>query len=104
KTGLNKPDKWLRLVNLTSISIQRHIKIKGDANPFDPTWEDYFDKRLTNLMKKSLKGKIKLAAIWKKQEGSCPICNMKIAQDEEWDIHHKIRKVDGGSDNISNLV
>lgn len=104
KTGLNKPDKWLRLVNLTSISIQRHIKIKGDANPFDPTWEDYFDKRLMSLMKKSLRGKAKLTSIWKNQDGNCPICKLKIAQDEEWDIHHKIRKVDGGSDNVTNLV
>ncbi|MGP9715887.1 group II intron maturase-specific domain-containing protein, partial [Psychrobacter sp. AOP22-C1-22] len=104
KTGLNTPNKWLRLVNLTSISIQRHIKIKGDANPFDPTWEDYFDKRLMSLMKKSLKGKAKLTSIWKNQEGNCPICNLKIAQDEKWDIHHKIRKVDGGSDNVTNLV
>jgi len=104
KTGFNKPDKWLRLVNLTSISIQRHIKIKGDANPFDPTWEDYFDKRLMSLMKKSLRGKAKLTSIWKNQDGNCPICKLKIAQDEEWDIHHKIRKVDGGSDNVTNLV
>lgn len=55
-------------------------------------------------MEKSLKGREKLTAIWKKQNGKCPICNNKIAYDDEWDIHHKIRKVDGGGDNINNLA
>lgn len=31
----------------TPIRKPRHIKIKGDANPFDPRWEAYFAKRLS---------------------------------------------------------
>ena len=99
-----KPEKWSRLINISSINIQRHTKIKAESNPFDPIWEEYFDKRLKSLMEKSLKGREKLTAIWKKQNGKCPICNNKIAYDDEWDIHHKIRKVDGGGDNINNLA
>ena len=30
---------------LTEIPINRHIKIKCEANPFDPLWDDYFEKR-----------------------------------------------------------
>lgn len=30
---------------LTEIPIKRHIKIKCEANPFDPLWDDYFEKR-----------------------------------------------------------
>jgi RNA-directed DNA polymerase len=36
---------WLRLVDPTQISIQRHVKIRGEANPFDPRWRDYFEDR-----------------------------------------------------------
>ena len=36
---------WLRLVRTVRIPIQRHVKIRGDANPFDPEWDDYFEDR-----------------------------------------------------------
>ena len=30
---------------LTEIPIKRHIKIKCEANPFDPLWDEYFERR-----------------------------------------------------------
>jgi RNA-directed DNA polymerase len=36
---------WLKLVNPTAISIRRHPKIRGEANPFDPSWRAYFVDR-----------------------------------------------------------
>ena len=36
---------WLKLVNPTEISIRRHVKIRGEANPFDPRWRAYFEDR-----------------------------------------------------------
>jgi len=36
---------WRRLVRTTRIPIQRFVKIRGDANPFDPAWDDYFAER-----------------------------------------------------------
>jgi RNA-directed DNA polymerase len=35
----------LDLFAATSVKIKRHIKIRGNANPFDYTWKDYFEKR-----------------------------------------------------------
>jgi RNA-directed DNA polymerase len=35
----------LQLYALASTQIQRHIKVKGAANPFDPLYTDYFEKR-----------------------------------------------------------
>ena len=35
---------WLKLVNPTEISIRRHVKIRGEANPFDPRWRAYFGR------------------------------------------------------------
>ena len=35
----------LELLSMSSIPIRRHIKIKANANPYDPHWKEYFDKR-----------------------------------------------------------
>lgn len=37
--------KNLDLFLTTSVKIKRHIKIQSDANPFDPAFKDYFEKR-----------------------------------------------------------
>src|SRR5229473_1401059 len=34
------------LARATDVPIIRHVKIQGEANPYDPTWESYFEKRL----------------------------------------------------------
>jgi RNA-directed DNA polymerase len=47
-TGKRTPEGkpiWLRLVNPTDTKIRRHLKIRGEANPFDPDWQDYFEER-----------------------------------------------------------
>ena len=33
------------LMKLSDIPIRRHIKVKGEANPFEPTWDAYFERR-----------------------------------------------------------
>jgi RNA-directed DNA polymerase len=33
------------LFRAQSVAIKRHIKIKGNANPYDPLWDTYFEKR-----------------------------------------------------------
>ena len=33
------------LLKLADISIERYIKIKKEANPFDTTWDAYFERR-----------------------------------------------------------
>jgi RNA-directed DNA polymerase len=53
KTGEHTPDGkpiWNRLTYAGDTQIRRHIKIRGDANPFDPQWRRYFMER--NFRKK----------------------------------------------------
>lgn len=38
-----------RLCKMTDTSIKRHRKIKGEANPYDLKWQEYFDRRRNNL-------------------------------------------------------
>lgn len=44
------PIKWL-----TDTKITRYAKLKCDANPYDPDWTEYFEKRETRLMLQSAK-------------------------------------------------
>jgi hypothetical protein len=49
------------------VPIKRHIKIKGEANPFDPKFETYFEERSTSKMRDTLKGSKKLLSLWLNQ-------------------------------------
>ena len=68
--------------------IERHIKVKGEANPYDPEWEAYFEHRLDTRMEANLKGKQKLLNLWKSQNGLCPVCGQKITEITGWHSHH----------------
>ena len=53
--------KMVKLVNASDTPIRRHIKIKAEAHPFNPAWEEYFENRLGLQMKESLKRKEQIA-------------------------------------------
>jgi RNA-directed DNA polymerase len=59
---------YINLRRLTEIKILKHIKVKHDANPFDPAWDEYFEKRETQKMLLSLKGQNRLLKIGHTQE------------------------------------
>jgi RNA-directed DNA polymerase len=47
-TGERTPEGkliWKRLVYASDTKIKRHVKIRRDANPFDPQWQPYFKER-----------------------------------------------------------
>ena len=47
-TGRRTPEGkpiWLKLVYASETKIRRHLKIRAEANPFDPRWQDYFEDR-----------------------------------------------------------
>jgi len=69
------------------VKIQRHTPIQGAANPFDPAWETYFEKRLDVKMERNLAGKRRLLNLWKEQRGLCPMCNQKITKITGWHSH-----------------
>jgi len=92
------------LVKAGDTKIVRHVKIKSEANPFDPEQESYFEKRLGVKMNGSVTGKVKWLKLWWRQDKECPNCHEKITEETGWNIHHINPKSEGGGDNISNLV
>jgi len=96
--------KELRLFSATRVAIKRHIKIRGQANPYDPNWELYFEERLAAKMVKDLVGYRQLLRLWEEQKGVCPICNQKITRKTGWHNHHIIWRSKGGSDSADNHI
>lgn len=96
--------KLVKLVYASDTPIRRHTKIKGEANPFDPAWEQYFEGRLSLTMKDNLRGRTKLLYLWSAQKGKCPSCGEAISKETGWNVHHILEKTRGGSDAMSNLV
>jgi RNA-directed DNA polymerase len=93
----------ISLFRASDTPIKRHIKIRGEANPFDPKFETYFEERSTSKMRDNLKGNKRFLSLWLNQGGNCSICRQKITADMQWSLHRIACKVEGGNDNVSNL-
>ena len=93
----------IHLFSLVSVRIQRHIKIKADANPYDPNWELYFEMRLHARMKNTLTDRMDLQLLWSRQSGICPMCEQPLLPEEAWERHHIIWRVMGGDNTLDNL-
>ena len=92
------------LLAASSVPIQRHTKVKGEANPYDPAWEPYFEERLGVKMTGTLAGRWTLRLLWKEQGGICPVCNQKITTVTGWHNHHIVWRTHGGKDTLENRV
>ncbi|MDY7077225.1 MAG: group II intron reverse transcriptase/maturase [Chloroflexota bacterium] len=84
--------------------IRRHVKVKAEANPYDPEWEQYFETRLQRKMRHRLKGKRTVLQLWLAQEGKCPVCTQPLTEETNWDCHHIVPRVLGGADTVQNLA
>ena len=93
--------KTVHLLYAANTLIRRHVKIKGQANPFDPEWEMYFEKRTQKNMSESLSPK--LFSMWQSQKGKCPACQQIITIEGGWHLHHRVWRSKGGGDQVSNL-
>lgn len=93
----------LILLKESDTPIQRHIKIKADANPYDRQWDQYFESRWGEKMRKSPRGRAKLYRVWLRQDGICSTCPEPITTNRPWSVRHIVKKAEGGSDAASNL-
>ena len=90
------------LLGASQTKIQRHVKVRGDANPYAPEDELYFEQRRQQRMEPTLtKGSVAWR-LWKAQKGKCPQCQQAITEETPWQIHHKRWRVYGGGDDIFN--
>jgi RNA-directed DNA polymerase len=92
------------LFRTCSVPIRRHIKIKAAANPFDPEWELYFEKRLFHKAKETLRGQGRKWQLWREQKGKCLVCQQALDPDIDLDVHHIVWRSLGGADTLQNSV
>jgi RNA-directed DNA polymerase len=102
-SGKTPNDRDLLLAKFRDVKIKRHIKIRGEANPYDPQYAYYFEQR----RKQKIKGTKQSEGIRKlllRQKGNCFICKQEISKQSGWHLHHVIRRCDGGKTHQKNLV
>ena len=95
---------WMKLYQLSGTPIQRHKKIKGSYNPFDPADEAYGEKLRQERLLNDRRHRKQWIALYKSQAGLCPVCNCTITRETGWHDHHIQYKVAGGSDSLYNRV
>lgn len=94
----------LPLYSLTDMKIVRHIKVKGDYNPYHPNSIVEGEQRRIKLMGKNIWNSQR-SSLWFEQNGKCALCKQEIdREDEGMHDHHIIYKQLGGSDALSNRV
>jgi len=86
----------------SSIPIQRHVKVKGEANPYDPAYESYFEKREGDHMSATFQGTRTLRSLWNVQAGLCAVCKERITRITGWRLHYCVPRVLGGSHSVEN--
>lgn len=78
------------LKRLSDIHYTEYCQIKGSANPFDPEDKQYFEKRETQHMLETLKGRKSLLYLWNKQNRTCRICDKPIDRSIPWNVSETI--------------
>jgi len=103
RDGQGQPFKvWL--LSASATPIRRHVKVRSDANPYDPAYETYFEKREGDHMRDTFRGSRFLRFLWFEQRGLCPVCNTKITRLSGWRLHHCVPRIMGGSTSAENRV
>jgi hypothetical protein len=87
--GKKGHEDYLALKRLADVHYTEYKQIKGDANPFDPEYDLYFQKRETQLMLETLKGRKSLLCLWNKQGRTCPLCGKPIDRTKAWNVNEK---------------
>lgn len=65
--------------------------------------ENIFRKKARKYLGKKAVGNKKVRALWRKQDKRCLCCKQLITQETGWNIHHKVERVKGGANELSNL-
>jgi len=102
-TGRRGQEKSYILYDISSTPIVRHIKVKGNSSPDDPSLREYWQKRTTDYGKKYWAKDSKYEAIAKLQNWECPVCGDSLFNGEPIETHHIVPVAEGGTDDSENL-
>ncbi len=86
------------LINHADTKIERHIKIKEDASPYDGNLKYWSTRKGESHTLPT-----KVAKLLKSQKGKCKYCGMFFKEEDEVEIDHIIPRAKGGKDTYQNL-
>ena len=78
--------------------IVRHVKIKGDASPYDGNLI-YWSSRMGRHPEVSTR----VATLLKTQKGKCTHCGLYFREEDVWEVDHITPRTLGGKDEYKNL-
>ena len=96
-------DKELVLYQIAYTAIERHIKVKGDASPDDPSLKEYWKKRHQKHGKSRFEKGSKLYKIAENQKWKCSECGEPLFNGEEIETHHIVSVAEGRTDDVENI-
>lgn len=94
----------MEMYSLGSTPIERHKKIKGVYNPYDPELEQYGETLRQERMLKNMSYRMEWAKLYVDQRGECALCGYEMDVDTGWHDHHIEYRVNGGSGTLGNRV
>jgi RNA-directed DNA polymerase len=96
-------EKDLILYPIAYTPIERHIKVKGESSPDDPSLKEYWKKRHQKYGKSYWERNSRNYNIAQNQNWKCPICGESLFNEEEIETHHIVPVAQGGRDDLENL-
>lgn len=98
-------EQLTKLFHASSVPVgKKYIKVRGEANPYNPQYEAYFEERRGFRMLDTTQRIRRLSRLWLDQQGNCPVCHQPIDLEQGFNVHHIEPRVMGGSDRLENLV
>ena len=88
----------LKLRTHSETPISRHIKVKGEASPYNGDWS-YWSKRRGEYPGTPTR----VAKLIKRQKGICPHCGLYFTDTDIVEVDHIVPKSLGGKDTYNNL-
>ena len=95
--------KVFYLYQIAYTSIERHVKVKGNASPDDPSLKEYWEKRHQKYGKSYWERNSRNYNIAENQKWKCPTCGQPLFNGEEIDTHHIVPVAKGGDNSVENL-
>ena len=88
---------------MASTKIVRHVKVKGNASPDDPSLKEYWTSRAKKHGKLLWEKNSRNYRIAVNQSWKCPVCGEPLFNGEAIETHHIVSVKDGGTDEVCNL-
>ena len=96
-------EKDLILYPIAYTPIERHVKVKGQASPDDPSLKEYWEKRHQKYGKSYWEKNSRNYKIAQNQNWKCPTCSEPLFNGEEIETHHIKPVAQGGLNDVENL-